>query len=51
MKYLDGDDIVMDYSDNQLLDKIDEIEKEKEEIENFKNMLKFGKKKLKLMRI
>jgi hypothetical protein len=30
LKYLNEEDIVMDYSDDKLLDKIDEIEKEKE---------------------
>jgi hypothetical protein len=39
LRYLDEDDIIMDYSDNKLLDKLDEIEKEKEEIKNYKNML------------
>ncbi len=36
LKYLDEEDIVMDYSVNKLLDKLDEIEKEKEEIKNQK---------------
>ena len=43
LKYLDDDDIIMDYSDNKLLDKLDEIEKEKEDIENYKNILKYGR--------
>ena len=51
LKYLDEDDIIMDYSDDKLLNKLDEIEKEKEEIEDYKNMLKFGKSLSKLMRI
>ena len=36
LKYLDEDDIILDYSDDKLLDKLDEIEKEKEEIEDYK---------------
>ena len=32
LKYLDEDEIIMDYSDNKLLDKLDEIEKGKENI-------------------
>jgi hypothetical protein len=52
LKKLDEDIIVMDYSDDKLLDKQDEREKEKEEIEKtIKNILKFGKKLLKLMRV
>jgi hypothetical protein len=35
LKYLDADDIIMDYSDEKILNKLDEIEKEKEEIEDF----------------
>jgi hypothetical protein len=34
LKFLDEDDIILDYSDDKLLDKLDEIEKEKEEIED-----------------
>ena len=41
----------MDYSDNKLLDKLDEIEKEKENIENYKKILKYGRNILKLMKI
>ena len=41
----------MDYSDNKLLDKLDEIENEKEEIENFKKYIEVGKSLLKLMSI
>ena len=34
MKYLDDDDdIILDYSDDKLLDKLHEIEQEKEEIQ------------------
>ncbi len=29
LKYLDEDDIILDYSDDKLLDKLDEIENEK----------------------
>jgi hypothetical protein len=32
LKYLDEEDFVMDYSDNNLLDKLDRIEKEKEDV-------------------
>ena len=39
LKYLDEDDIIMDYSDNKLLDKLDNIEKEKEDIENYKKYI------------
>jgi hypothetical protein len=35
LKYLDEDDVILDYSDDKLLDKLDEMEKEKEEIEFF----------------
>ena len=31
LKYLDEDDIVMEYSDDKLLDKLDEIEKENDD--------------------
>jgi hypothetical protein len=34
----------MDYSDNELLDKLDEIEKKKEEIEKFKKYVEVWKK-------
>ena len=44
LRYLDEDDIIMDYSDNKLLDKLDEIEKEKEEIENYKKYVVVWKK-------
>ncbi len=32
LKYLDEDDIIMEYSDDKLLDKLIEIEKEKEDV-------------------
>ena len=48
LKYLDEEDIIMDYSDNKLLDKLDEIEKEKEEIENFKKYVEVWKKFIKI---
>ena len=48
LKYLDDDDIIMDYSDNKLLDKLDEIEKEKEDIENYKKYIEVWKKYLKI---
>ncbi len=38
LKYLDDDDIIMEYSDSKLFDKLDEIEKEKEDIENYKKI-------------
>jgi len=48
LKYLDEDDIIMGYSDNKLLDKLDEIEKEKEEIENYKKYVVVWKKYIKI---
>ena len=48
LKYLGEDDIVMDYSDDKLLDKLDEIEKEKEEIENYKKYVEVWKKFIKI---
>jgi hypothetical protein len=48
LKYLDEDDIIMDYSDNKLLDKLDDIEKEKEDIENYKKCIEVWKKYLKI---
>ncbi len=38
----------MDYSDIKLLDKLDEIEKEKEEIENYKKYVEVWKKFIKI---
>jgi hypothetical protein len=50
LKNLDEDDIIMDYSDDKLLNKLDEIEKkERKKEKTIKNMLKFGKSLSKLM--
>ncbi len=38
----------MDYSDNKKLDKLDETEKEKEEIENYKIYVEVWKKYIKI---
>lgn len=35
LKDLDDDDVVLDYSDDKLLDKLDDIEKEKEDIQKY----------------
>ena len=48
LKYLDEDDIIMDYSDEKLLKKLDEIEKEKEEIEDFNKYVVVWKKYIKI---
>jgi hypothetical protein len=48
LKYLDEDDIIMDYSDEKLLSKLDEIEKEKEEIEDYKKYVQVWNKFLKI---
>ena len=37
LKYLEDDDIILDYSDDKLLNKLDEIEIEKKEIEDDTN--------------
>ena len=39
LKYLDEDDVILDYSDDKLLDKLQEIEKEKEDIQMYKEYL------------
>ena len=44
LKYLDEDDIIMDYSDDKLLNKLDEIEKEKEDINNYNKYIQVWKK-------
>jgi hypothetical protein len=44
LKYLDEDDIILDYSDDKLLDKIQEIEEEKQKIEEYQQYLKVWKK-------
>ena len=48
LKYLDEDDIILDYSDNKLLDKLDEIEKEKEDIKDYNKYIEVWKKYLKI---
>jgi hypothetical protein len=48
LKYLDDDDIILDYSDNKLLDKLDEIEKEKEDIKDYNKYIEVWKKYLKI---
>ena len=48
LKYLDDDDIIMEYSDNKLLDKLDEIEKEKEDIKDYNKYIEVWKKYLKI---
>ena len=39
LKYLDDDDIILDYSDDKLLDKINNIEEEKQYIEEYNKYL------------
>ena len=36
LKNLDDDDIVLNYTDDKLIDKLDSIEHEKKEIEDYK---------------
>jgi hypothetical protein len=48
LKYLDHDDIILDYSDDKLLDKLDDIEAEKQEIEDYNEYLKVWKKFIKI---
>ena len=48
LKYLDEDDIILDYSDYKLLEKLDEIEKEKLEIQEYKEYLTVWKKYMKI---
>ena len=48
LKYLDDDDIILDYSDNILLDKLDEIEKEKEDIKDYNKYIEVWKKYLEI---
>lgn len=48
LKYLDEDDIIMEYSDDKLLDKLDEIEKEKEDIKDYNKYIEVWKKYLKI---
>ena len=44
LKYLDEDDIILDYSDDKLLDKISEIEEDKQYIEDYNEYLIAWKK-------
>jgi hypothetical protein len=48
LKYLDEDDIIMEYSDDKLLNKLDEIEKEKEDIKDYNKYIEVWKKYLKI---
>jgi hypothetical protein len=48
LKNLDEDDIILDYSDEKLLNKLDEIEEEKQEIEDYNEYLKVWKKFVKI---
>jgi hypothetical protein len=48
LKYLDEEDIIMEYTDGKLVDKLDEIEKGKEEIENYKKYVEVWKKYMKI---
>jgi len=51
LKYLDDDDIILDYSDDKLLDKISEIEEDKEYIEDYNEYVKHEKNICRLMKI
>ena len=48
LKYLDENDIILDYSDDKLLDKLQEIEQEKEDIKTYKEYLTAWKKYMKI---
>jgi hypothetical protein len=48
LKDLDEDDIVLEYSDYKLLDKLDEIEKEKQDIADYNNYIVVWKKFMKI---
>ena len=48
LKYLDEEDIILDYSDYKLLEKLQDIEKEKEEIQEYKDYLTVWKKYMKI---
>ena len=48
LKYLDEDDIIMEYSDDKLLNKLEEIEKEKEDIKDYNKYIEVWKKYLKI---
>ena len=48
LKYLDEDDIILNYSDDKLLDKLDEIEKEKQDIADYNDYIIVWKKFVKI---
>jgi hypothetical protein len=48
LKHLDENDIILDYSDDKLLDKLQEIEEEKKFIEDYKEYLTVWKKYMKI---
>jgi hypothetical protein len=48
LKHLDENDIILDYSDDKLLDKLQEIEEEKKFIEDYKEYLIVWKKYMKI---
>ena len=48
LKYLDEDDIVLEYSDSKLLNKLDEIEQEKQDISDYNEYIIVWKKYLKI---
>lgn len=48
LKYLDEDDIVLEYSDFKLIGKLDEIEKEKQDIADYNNYIVVWKKFIKI---
>ena len=48
LKYLDENDIILDYSDDKLIDKLQEIEQEKEDIQTYKEYLTAWKKYMKI---
>ena len=48
LKHLDENDIILDYSDDKLLDKLQEIEQEKEDIQTYKEYLTAWKKYMKI---
>ena len=48
LKYLDEDDIVLEYSDFKLIGKLDEIEKEKQDIADYNNYIVVWKKFVKI---
>ena len=48
LKHLDENDIILDYSDDKLLDKLEEIEKEKDDINDYNKYIIVWKKYLKI---